>query len=50
MTQAEIGGISPSFIVRNCRQRWRFYRNRLGFEITVGLHWSCQYSGKKEVT
>jgi catechol 2,3-dioxygenase-like lactoylglutathione lyase family enzyme len=34
MTQAEISGISPSFIVRDVRSALSFYRDRLGFEIT----------------
>jgi hypothetical protein len=34
MTPAEIGGISPSFIVRNLPSALAFYRDRLGFEIT----------------
>jgi catechol 2,3-dioxygenase-like lactoylglutathione lyase family enzyme len=34
MTQAEISGISPSFIVRDVPSALSFYRDRLGFEIT----------------
>lgn len=34
MTQAEISGISPFFIVRNVPSLLSFYRDRLGFEIT----------------
>ena len=34
MTQAEISGISPFFIVRNVPSALSFYRDRLGFEIT----------------
>jgi catechol 2,3-dioxygenase-like lactoylglutathione lyase family enzyme len=33
MTQAEISGISPSFIVRHVPTSLAFYRDRLGFEI-----------------
>jgi catechol 2,3-dioxygenase-like lactoylglutathione lyase family enzyme len=32
MTQPEIGGISPSFIVSNVDETIAFYRDRLGFE------------------
>jgi catechol 2,3-dioxygenase-like lactoylglutathione lyase family enzyme len=34
MTQAEIAGISPFFIVRHVPSSLAFYRDRLGFEIT----------------
>ena len=34
MTQAEIGGISPLFIVNDVPASLAFYRDRLGFEIT----------------
>ncbi|HEU0006618.1 MAG TPA: VOC family protein [Terriglobia bacterium] len=34
MTQAEISGISPFFIVQDVAAALAFYRNRLGFEIT----------------
>jgi catechol 2,3-dioxygenase-like lactoylglutathione lyase family enzyme len=34
MTQAEIRGISPFFIVRHVPSALSFYRDRLGFEIT----------------
>jgi catechol 2,3-dioxygenase-like lactoylglutathione lyase family enzyme len=34
MTQAEISGISPFFIVRHVPTSLAFYRDRLGFEIT----------------
>jgi catechol 2,3-dioxygenase-like lactoylglutathione lyase family enzyme len=34
MTQAEISGISPFFIVNNVPTSLSFYRDRLGFEIT----------------
>ena len=34
MTQAEISGISPFFIVSNVPSALAFYRDRLGFEIT----------------
>ena len=34
MTQAEISGISPFFIVNNVPSSLSFYRDRLGFEIT----------------
>ena len=34
MTQAEISGISPFFIVSNVPSSLAFYRDRLGFEIT----------------
>ena len=34
MTQAEISGISPFFIVRHVPSSLAFYRDRLGFEIT----------------
>ena len=33
MTRAEIGHISPSFIVSNVDQTIAFYRDRLGFEV-----------------
>ena len=33
MTQAEIAGISPFFIVRSLPSALSFYRDRLGFEI-----------------
>ena len=34
MTQAEISGISPFFIVKHVPTSLAFYRDRLGFEIT----------------
>lgn len=34
MSQPEIGGISPLFIVRDVPSSMAFYRDRLGFEIT----------------
>ena len=34
MTQAEISGISPFFIVQDVAVALAFYRDRLGFEIT----------------
>ena len=34
VTEAEIGGVSPFFIVRNVPTALAFYRDRLGFEIT----------------
>ena len=34
MTQAEISGISPFFIVKHVPSSLSFYRDRLGFEIT----------------
>jgi catechol 2,3-dioxygenase-like lactoylglutathione lyase family enzyme len=34
MTQAEISGISPFFIVNHVPSTLSFYRDRLGFEIT----------------
>jgi catechol 2,3-dioxygenase-like lactoylglutathione lyase family enzyme len=34
MTQVEIGGVSPLFIVRNVPATLAFYRDKLGFEIT----------------
>ena len=34
MTQAQISGISPFFIVRHVPSSLAFYRDRLGFEIT----------------
>jgi hypothetical protein len=34
MTQAEISGISPFFIVHDVAAALAFYRDRLGFEIT----------------
>jgi catechol 2,3-dioxygenase-like lactoylglutathione lyase family enzyme len=34
MTQAEISGISPFFIVTDAPSALSFYRDRLGFEIT----------------
>jgi catechol 2,3-dioxygenase-like lactoylglutathione lyase family enzyme len=34
MTQAEISGISPFFIVKHVPSSLAFYRDRLGFEIT----------------
>ena len=34
MAQAEIGGISPLFIVRDVPNALAFYRDQLGFEIT----------------
>jgi catechol 2,3-dioxygenase-like lactoylglutathione lyase family enzyme len=34
MSQAEIGGIAPFFIVRNVPASLAFYSNKLGFDIT----------------
>jgi catechol 2,3-dioxygenase-like lactoylglutathione lyase family enzyme len=34
MRQAEVGGVSPLFIVANVPAALEFYRDRLGFEIT----------------
>jgi catechol 2,3-dioxygenase-like lactoylglutathione lyase family enzyme len=34
VTQAEVGGVSPFFIVRSVPAALAFYRDRLGFEIT----------------
>ena len=34
MTELEIGGISPCFIVKDVPATLAFYRDRLGFEIT----------------
>ena len=34
MTQAEVGGISPFFIVKNVGAAFAFYRDSLGFDIT----------------
>jgi catechol 2,3-dioxygenase-like lactoylglutathione lyase family enzyme len=34
MTETEIGGASPLFIVRNVPATLAFYRDKLGFEIT----------------
>ena len=34
MTQPEIGGISPLFIIENVPAALEFYRDKLGFEIT----------------
>jgi len=34
MTQPEIGGASPLFIVRSVPETLAFYRDRLGFEVT----------------
>jgi len=34
MTQAEIGGVSPLFIVRSVPETLAFYRDKFGFEIT----------------
>ena len=34
VTQTEIGGVSPFFIVRNVPAALAFYRDQLGFEIT----------------
>ena len=34
MTKAEIGGVSPFFIVRNVPATLTFYREKLGFDIT----------------
>jgi len=34
MTQPEVGGISPLFIVRNVPRTLAFYRDKLGFEVT----------------
>jgi catechol 2,3-dioxygenase-like lactoylglutathione lyase family enzyme len=33
-TKAEVGGVSPFFIVRNVPAALAFYRDRLGFEVT----------------
>jgi catechol 2,3-dioxygenase-like lactoylglutathione lyase family enzyme len=33
LTQTEIGGVSPFFIVRNVPAALAFYRDRLGFEV-----------------
>jgi catechol 2,3-dioxygenase-like lactoylglutathione lyase family enzyme len=35
MTQAEISGIAPFFIVKNVPVALSFYRDRLGFDITL---------------
>jgi len=34
MARAEIGGISPFFIVQDVARAFAFYRDRLGFEVT----------------
>src|SRR5688572_23466778 len=34
MSQTEVGGASPFFVVRNVPETLAFYRDRLGFEIT----------------
>ncbi len=34
VSETEIGGVSPFFIVRNVPDTLAFYRDRLGFEIT----------------
>ena len=34
MTQPEIAGISPFFIVKSAERALSFYRDRLGFEVT----------------
>ena len=34
MTKAEIGGISPFFIVKDALTSLSFYRDQLGFEVT----------------
>ena len=34
MTQTEVGGASPLFIVRSVPETLAFYRDRLGFEVT----------------
>ena len=34
MTQAEISGIAPFFVVKNVPEALSFYRDRLGFDIT----------------
>ena len=34
MTQAQMGGVSPLFIVRSVPAALAFYRDRLGFEVT----------------
>ena len=34
ITKAEIGGISPFFIVKDAPASFSFYRDQLGFEIT----------------
>ena len=34
MTKAEIGGVSPLFIVKNATASMTFYRDLLGFEVT----------------
>ena len=35
MTKAEISGIAPFFIVKNVPAALSFYRDRLGFDITI---------------
>ena len=35
MTRPEISGIAPFFIVRNVPAALAFYRDRLGFEVTI---------------
>jgi uncharacterized glyoxalase superfamily protein PhnB len=35
MATPEIGGVAPLFIVRNVPAALAFYRDRLGFEITL---------------
>jgi len=41
MTQTEISGISPFFIVRHVPTSLAFYRDKFGFEITfqIPTHW-----------
>ena len=34
MTEVEVGGVSPLFIVKNVPAALAFYRDQLGFEIT----------------
>jgi catechol 2,3-dioxygenase-like lactoylglutathione lyase family enzyme len=34
MTQTEIGGVSPLFIVRDVPRTLAYYRDKLGFEVT----------------
>ena len=34
MSQPEVGGVSPLFIVKNVPATLAFYRDRLGFEVT----------------
>ena len=33
MSNVEVGGVSPFFIVRNVPTALAFYRDRLGFEV-----------------